>query len=108
MSLEISTPKIAHVITLPTVTRVQNLVMIAQHQFPPRMGENANQYSSFPFLSFLFLSFSFLGFPSLLYSCSCVELKRLDRLLTFNGLKYVAWRREVPFVCLNHFRPLLG
>ena len=64
MSLEISKPKIAQVITLPTLTRVQNLVMIAQPQFPPRIGENANPNSSFPFL---------------LYSCSCVALKRLDR-----------------------------
>ena len=49
MSLEISTPKSAKVITLQTLTRVQYLVMIAQPHFSPRMGENANQYSSFPF-----------------------------------------------------------
>ena len=56
MSLEIVTPKIAQVIALPTLTRVQYLVMVAQPNFPPRMGENANQYFSFPFLPYFILA----------------------------------------------------
>ena len=51
-SLEISTPKCAQLITLLTLTRVHKLVTITQPLFPPRMGENANSFSSFPFHSF--------------------------------------------------------
>src|SRR5664279_5214101 len=92
MSLEISTPKNAQVITLPTLTRVQNFVMIAPPDFPPRMGENANPNSSFPSLSFPFLPYFILA-----------HVWSLNALTDFNAqwLKYVDWRKEVPFVCSN-------
>ena len=54
VNLEISTRKIAQVITQATLTRVPNLVMITPPHFPPQMGEYANPNYSIPSLSFPF------------------------------------------------------
>jgi hypothetical protein len=70
LSLEISKPKCAQIITLLNSTRVQEMVVITQPLFPPRMCENANSFSAFLFLSF---------YGPILYSCSCVAPKRLNR-----------------------------
>jgi len=62
-SLEISTHIFAQVITtLPTIARVQLLVMFIKLYFPSRMRENFTSYSSFPTLSYLTLSYFILAF----------------------------------------------
>ena len=59
VNLEVSTQKIAQVITQAPLTRVPNLVMITPPHFSPQMGEYANPNYSIPFLSFPSLPFPF-------------------------------------------------
>jgi len=52
-------------------------------------------------------SVRFLHFFFFVFFTNQATYHNLQRILTYDGSKDLVWRKAVPFVCLNYFRPLL-